>query len=69
MEETERGRGTSAQAGLFVIFLIGGGELNLFGADERGHDAHVWRQEELQTHDEDGEDGEGQQLQTVIHQL
>lgn len=58
----ERGRGTSAQARLFIIFLIGGGELNLFGADERGHDAHVWRQEELQTHDEDGEDGEGQQL-------
>lgn len=53
----------------FSAFLSGGGELNLFGADERGHDAHVWRQEELQTHDEDGEDGEGQQLEAVIHQL
>lgn len=27
------------------------------------------RQEELETHDEDGEDGEGQQLETVVHQL
>ena len=26
-------------------------------------------QEELQTHDEDGEDAERQQLQTVVHQL
>lgn len=43
------------------MFLLGG-ETNLFGADKRGHDAHVWRQEELQAHDEDGEDGEGQQL-------
>lgn len=48
---------------MFLIFL------NLSGADEGGHDAHVRRQEELQTHDEDGEDGEGQQLETVIHQL
>lgn len=44
-------------------------ETDLFGADERGHDAHVRRQEELQTHDEDGQDSEGHQLQTVIHQL
>lgn len=64
----ERGHGTSAQTShrantcLFSFFLSGGGEPNLFGADERGHDAHVWSQEELQAHDEDGEDGEGQQL-------
>lgn len=44
-------------------------ETDLFGADERGHDAHVWREEELQTHDEDGQDGEGQQLQAVVHHL
>lgn len=35
---------------------------NLFGADQRGHDAHVRREEELQTHDEDGEDSERHQL-------
>ena len=42
---------------------------HLFGADQRGHDAHVRREEELQTHDEDGQDGERHQLQAVIHQL
>lgn len=44
-------------------------EANLFGADERGHDAHVGRQEELQAHDEDGQDSKRHQLQTVVHQL
>lgn len=44
-------------------------ETDLFGADERGHDAHVGRQEELQTHDEDGQDSKGHQLQTVVDQL
>lgn len=43
--------------------------IDLFGADERGHDAHVGRQEELQTHDEDGQDSKRHQLQTVVHQL
>jgi len=42
---------------------------DLLGADERRHDAHVRRQEELQAHDEDGEDGERHQLQAVVHQL
>lgn len=51
------------------IFFHWWRETDLFGADERGHDAHVRRQEELQTHDEDGQDSEGHQLQTVIHQL
>lgn len=47
----------------------GGGGAHLSGAEQRRHDAHVWREEELQTHDEDSEDGEGQQLQTVKHKL
>lgn len=45
------------------------GESDLFRADERRHDAHVWRQEELQAHDEDGQDSKRHQLQTVVHQL
>lgn len=48
---------------------VRGGGGNLSGAEQRGHDAHVWCEEELQTHDKDSEDGEGDQLQTVIHQL
>lgn len=46
-----------------------GGFPDLFGADQGGHDAHVGREEELQTHDEDRQDGKRHQLETVVHQL
>lgn len=55
--------------GRLVSELLADPAKQLSGAEQRRHDAHVWREEELQTHDEDSEDGEGQQLQTVKHQL
>lgn len=70
-EETVRGRAvvTTEGGGPRGRGPEGGGKADLSGAEQRRHDAHVWREEKFQAHDEDGEDGEGQQLQTVIHQL
>lgn len=54
---------------LLVVCFTRPGGADLFGADQRCHDAHVGGQEELQAHDEDGQDGERHQLQTVVHEL
>lgn len=52
-----------------VMMIVRSRWTNLSGDDERGHDAHVRRQKELQTHNKHSQHRKGHQLQDMVHQL